>query len=45
MAEIKFMYKKCDESEFAARDAELAQVKLDMVDIKNKRVASAKEKM
>ena len=45
MAEIKFMYKKCDESEFAARDAELAQVKQDMEELKNKRVAEAKAKM
>lgn len=45
MAEIKFMYKKCEESEFAARDAELAQVKQDMEELKNKRVAEAKAKM
>lgn len=30
MAEIKFMYKKCDESKFEERDKELEQVKVEM---------------
>lgn len=44
-AEIKFMYKNCDESQFAARDSELAQVKTDMENLKNKKVGEAKERL
>ena len=44
-AEIKFMYKNCDSSKFAERDAELAQVKIDMENTKNKKVGEAKERL
>jgi len=44
-AEIKFMYKNCDPSQFAERDAELAQVKTDMENLKNKKVGEAKERL
>jgi hypothetical protein len=39
------MYKNCDASQFAARDAELAQVKTDMENLKNKKVGEAKERL
>jgi len=43
--EIKFMYKKCDESQFAERDNELAKVKEEMEQIKAQKVQGAKDKM
>lgn len=39
------MYKNCDPSQFAERDAELAQVKTDMENLKNKKVGEAKERL
>lgn len=44
-AEIKFMYKNCDASQHADRDAELAQVKIDMENYKNTKVGEAKERL
>lgn len=44
-AEIKFMYKKLDASQHAERDAELAQVKIDMENYKNTKVGEAKERL
>ena len=38
MGEIKFMYKKCDESKFAERDNELAKVKEEMEQLKAQKV-------
>jgi len=38
MAEIKFTYKNCEESEFEQRDKDLAQVKKEMEEIKAKKV-------
>lgn len=45
IAEIKFMYKNCDESKVAEREAEIQQVKDDMESEKTKRVLEAKERM
>ena len=44
-AEIKFMFKNCDQTQFVERDAELAQVKTDMENLKNKKVGEAKERL
>ena len=45
MAEIKIMYKKCDESKFAERDQELAKVKEDMEKLKAEKIKKAKDKL
>jgi len=44
-AEIKMMYKKADPSEYPERDAELAQVKIDMENHKNQKVGEAKARL
>jgi hypothetical protein len=38
------MLKNCDQTKFAERDSELAQVKTDMGKLKNKKVGEAKER-
>ena len=45
LAEIKFMYKNCDEEAAVERDKEIAEVKADMEALKAQKVIKAKEKM
>jgi len=45
LAEIKVMYKNCDQSQIAERDARIAEAKQDMEDLKKTRMAEAKLKM
>ena len=45
LAEIKFMYKNCDESKFEERDKEIAEVKEEMEKEKQKKVKEAKAAM
>jgi len=45
MAEIKFLFKNCDEDGAKKRDEELLNVKKEMEVIKTQRVQAAKDKM
>ena len=45
LAEIKFMFKKCDESQLPEKEAQIAEVKADAESEKTQRVLAAKEKL
>ena len=43
MSDIKLLYKNCSEDQIPAKERELAQVKIDMEELKKKKVEEAKE--
>ena len=43
MSDIKLLYKNCSEDQIPAKEGELAQVKIDMEELKKKKVEEAKE--
>ena len=45
MSDIKLLYKNCNEDQIPAKDKELAQVKIDMDELKKQKVEEAKKMM
>ena len=43
MSDIKLLYKNCSEEQIPSKERELAQVKIDMEELKKKKVEEAKE--